>query len=46
MKTWLLLTTVPQVRRKVRPYHNFLYDYNDIILRFEPSFVDYDEQTE
>ena len=24
----------------------FFYDYNDMILRFEPSFVNYDEQTE
>ena len=25
---------------------DFFYDYNDMILRFEPSFVNYDEQTE
>ena len=25
---------------------DFFYDYSDMILRFEPRFVNYDEQTE
>ena len=46
MKTWLLLTTVPQVRKKGRGLIRFFYDYNEMILQLEPRYLNDHEQTE
>ena len=46
MKTWLLLTTVHQVRKKGRGLIRFFYDYNDMILQLEPRYLNDHGQTE